>query len=249
MKQVFSNVLVLACFLAASPLLYAQAPAPGTAQNEPAPSAPKSSQPQESNPFPEDTTKIPVMPTASSPAAPEPASHPEDNANIRLPGDDLDPVRSPEDSGPEPTVTQHGESSSSSGFSDLEKLLEPPPETGKQRKHAEEAPVRRVGPKEDISVGNYYMQTKNWRGALSRFESALVLAPENPDVYWGLAECQYHLGNYSAAKGNYLKVIEYDPDSRHSKDAKKALKQPELANAPAVSSNAPATQPQQQNDQ
>jgi hypothetical protein len=32
--------------------------------------------------------------------------------------------------------------------------------------------------------------------------------------------------------------MEYDPDSRHSKDAKKLLKEPEMANARAVSANA-----------
>ena len=97
------------------------------------------------------------------------------------------------------------------------------------------------GPKEDENVGSYYMETKNWKAALSRFDSALVLDPENPEVYWGLAEAQRNLGDYANAKANYLKVMEYDPDSKHAKEAKKILKQPEMVNAPAVSSNsAPA---------
>jgi len=74
----------------------------------------------------------------------------------------------------------------------------------------------------------------------------LVLDPENPDVYWGLAEAQRQLGDYPNAKANYMKVMEYDPDSKHGKEAKKFLKQPELANAPAVSANQPATQQPQQ---
>jgi len=60
-------------------------------------------------------------------------------------------------------------------------------------------------------VGKYYLDSKNWRAALSRFQSALVLSPEEPEVYWGLAEANRHLGNYAEAKANYLKVIEYDP--------------------------------------
>ena len=59
----------------------------------------------------------------------------------------------------------------------------------------------------------------------------MVLDPDNPDVYWGLAEANRHLGNYAAARTNYLKVMEYDPDSKHAKEAKKALNEPELANA------------------
>ena len=65
----------------------------------------------------------------------------------------------------------------------------------------------------------------------------MVLDPENPDVYWGLAEAERHLGQFAEAKANYLKVMEYDPDSRHSKDAKKILKEPEMTNARAVSAN------------
>lgn len=89
-------------------------------------------------------------------------------------------------------------------------------------------------------MGSYYLESKNWKGALSRFESAMVLDPENPEVYWGLAEAQRHLGDLASAKANYLKVMEYDPDSRHGKDAKKILKEPEIANARAVSANSPA---------
>ncbi len=79
---------------------------------------------------------------------------------------------------------------------------------------------------EDENVGNYYLDNKDWKGALSRFQSALVLDPDNPDVYWGLAECQRHLGDFADARANYLKVMEYDPGSRHAKDARKALRIP-----------------------
>ena len=88
----------------------------------------------------------------------------------------------------------------------------------------------------DVEVGNYYMTNKNWRGALSRFQSAMVLAPENPDVYWGLAECYRHLGQLADARTNYEKVAMYDPESKHGKEAQKALKDPDLAKA----SSAPA---------
>jgi hypothetical protein len=45
-----------------------------------------------------------------------------------------------------------------------------------------------------------------------------------------LAEADRHLGNLADARANYEKVNEYDPDSRHGKDARKALKEPEIAN-------------------
>jgi len=64
-----------------------------------------------------------------------------------------------------------------------------------------------------------------------------VTDPENPEVYWGIAEAQRELKDYANAKANYQKVMDYDPDSKHGKEAKKLLKEPELANAPAVSKN------------
>ena len=68
----------------------------------------------------------------------------------------------------------------------------------------------------------------------------LVLSPEEPEVYWGLAESARHLGNFADARANYLKVVEYDPGSRHAKDAAKLLKTPEIANAQAASTTQPA---------
>jgi tetratricopeptide (TPR) repeat protein len=68
----------------------------------------------------------------------------------------------------------------------------------------------------------------------------MVLDPENPDVYWGLAETERHLGHYAEARSHYQQVLDYDPDGPHGKQARKALKDPELANAQKPSS-APAT--------
>ncbi len=79
-------------------------------------------------------------------------------------------------------------------------------------------------------MGGYYLDRKNWKAALSRFESAMVLDPENPEVYWGLAEAEHHLGNFADAKAHYLKLLDYDPDGPHGRQARKELKEPEIAN-------------------
>ncbi len=192
--------------------------------------------PQESNPFPTDTVNVPVMPSANSPGS-FPADVGADNAsNIALPSDDADPVRSPDDPGiAEATGQESGTSDSSAG---LDQLQEMPSDTSRSHKKGEDAgidtPFPHDGPKKNVDIGNYYLDTRNWQGALSRFESAMVEDPENPDVYWGLAEAQRHMGLFAQARANYAKVAEYDPDSRHGKDARKLLKEPEIANAPAV---------------
>ena len=115
--------------------------------------------------------------------------------------------------------------------------IQPPPDETNGKKHRRgddqlELPeVHKETAKEDESVGSIYLDEHDWKGALSRYESAVVLDPENPDVYWGLAEAERNLGQFAAAKGNYLKVMEYDPDSKHAREARKRLKEPDLANA------------------
>jgi tetratricopeptide (TPR) repeat protein len=251
-KRVVLAALVFACCSATAAIeLAAQAPQnPSSQQSSSEPSgsaqAPNGQKPKgspQANPFPDDTNTVPVLPSASSPGTP--ASDSTDyGSSVPLPGGNGDPVKSPDDEAP--STADFGSSSSSAG---MDNLLKPPPDTGKSTKNrnsGEDDGMRHDSPKEDETVGSYYLDQKNWKAALSRFESAMVLDPENPDVYWGLAEAQRHIGDYASAKANYLKVMEYDPDGKHGKEAKKILKEPEIANAKAVSSNAAPPLPQRQ---
>ena len=238
-RSVLLPTLILAC---GAVLLGARASAQAssaTQSNSPS-AATKPKTQEDANPFPEDSNSVPVLPSANSPAAPPDVN---DYGTVALPGSDSDPVKSPDDA-----ASTGGESGSSSSSAGLGNLPEPPPDEeqgGKHRRlnvpdkpHVESA-------QEDESVGSYYLDQKNWKAALSRYESAVVLDPENPEVYWGLAEAQRHMGDYVSAKANYLKEMEYDPDSKHGKEAKKILKDPEIANARAVPASASAaTQPQ-----
>ena len=216
MRTGTSVALALACCLAAAPLLLAQAPA-----NAPAP------QPQSR---PTDAPRPPAK-------APQPSE--SNPGSTSLPGEDNDPVRSPDD--PVADSSDSSNSSSSSSLTGLDRAIAPPPDNDKRGKNAKQAPEHQETAAEDENVGSYYLSTKNWRAALSRYQSALVLDPENPEVYWGLAEAQRHLGDFAKAKANYLKLLDYDPDSKHGKEAKKILDNPELAKAPTAS----AAQPRQ----
>ena len=168
--------------------------------------------------------------------APDYSADMNGDAHAAAPAVDKDPVRSPQDEAPGGSDSNSGFSSSQSG---LDNITNPPPdEPGRKGKKGDDSVLDtfpRETPKEDVNVGNYYMDNKDWRGALSRFESALVLAPDDPDVYWGLAECERHLGQFAEARANYLKVTEYDPGSHHAKEAQKALRDPEIANAKPAS--------------
>lgn len=233
--------LTVGCGCLASVGLLAQsAPAPQQ-QKPPAQQTPQKPS-SESNPFPEDTSNVPVVPTTAQPAAPPSASTPENGGteNTTLLRNDKDPVHSPDD----PVETDSGAdgfSSSLAGSGDINIPDEDRPD--KHRRKQNEPIVHQVTAKENEDVGSFELSRKNWKAALSRFQSALVTDPENPDVYWGIAEAQRGLGNFPEAKANYQKVVDYDdPESKHSKEAKKLLKSPQLANAPAVSAN---HQPQQ----
>jgi hypothetical protein len=235
MKRGFWIALVLAGCLAAAPRLFAQTPAGGDAagsgQNKPAGDV---KNPGNANPFPEDTSTVPVMPSKATPDLPQGTFNEEESERVPLPGDDLDPVRSPDDSG---LASGGQDSDSSSSLAGMDSLLPGPndEQPGKRKKKGTEMePTHQETSVEDISVGKYYLDNKNWRAALSRFQSAMVLAPDDPEVYWGLAESERHLGDFAAARAYYLKVVDYDPDSRHGKEASKALKTPEIANAKAA---------------
>ncbi len=222
--------LILAGCVGAAWQTRAQAPAgngAGSAQNKPAVSQP------ESNPFPEDTSNVPVMPSNTAAALPAGTYTGSDNGAIPMAGDDGDPVRSPDDPPPSAAGSHDRESSSLAGTD----RWQPPPDdddsdkkNGKRKMTAKD-PTHQESASEDINVGGYYLEKKNWHAAMSRFQSAMVLDPENPDVYWGLAEAERHLGDFAVARGYYQKVLDYDPDSKHGKEAIKALKDPEIANA------------------
>jgi tetratricopeptide (TPR) repeat protein len=229
------------CLLIAAQL-HAQSPA---AQNPPAnpnqqPQQP--SKPADANSFPEDTSNVPVMPSKDTPALP-PGTYDGEGAaasRIPLPSQDLDPVRSPDDMASEPESASSSESSSSQGMDKILPATDDDRPQGKKRKLEVPGPEHKETSAEDIEVGKYEMDNKNWKAALSRFESAMVLAPDEPEVYWGLAESERHLGNLAEARSYYQKLVDYDPDSKHGKEARKALKEPEIANAKAAAPALPA---------
>ena len=236
MRRGFSIALVLTCCLAAGPWLACGQSKPAGDGQKPA-DAPQSGggSAGAGNAFPEDTSNVPVLP--SKPTAPSAggadsgAYGGDDTWRVALPGDELDPARSPDD--PAPAAGNEGDSSSSSSLAGLDKVLPKPDDdqpNGKKRLTVKE-PEHQESASNDIDVGKYYLQTKNWKAAQSRFDSAMILDPENPEVYWGLAETERHLGKFAEARAHYMKLLDYDPEGPHGKEARKALKEPEIANA------------------
>ncbi|HVN92657.1 MAG TPA: tetratricopeptide repeat protein [Terracidiphilus sp.] len=261
MRVCLSFAVLAACITAAAPQLSAQndGAKSSSGQSQPAAgsqAAPSSQQPsrtntqQNANPFPENTDSVPVLPNRDSPeAAPSDEEPPSERTPI--PAEDADPVRAPEDAAAAATPTSSSSSSSRGDIGDLFPDDDANQQPGKHKKKGEEVvPEHHETAAEDEEVGGYYLSNKDWKAALSRFQSALVLDPDNPDVYWGLAEAERHTGDFADARANYLKVREYDPGSHHAKEAAKALEDPEIANAKAdaakpQAAGQPAVPPQQ----
>jgi len=237
--------LVLAGCAALQPGLRAQNPAGGdkaAAQNHPVGDGQKPA--TVANPFPEDTSTVPVLAPREPGAAAQGSSDGSDtgsaNQFFALPSEDSDPVHSPDD----PALAagdSAGESSSLAGVD----AVEPVPDSDqpeKKRKREREVevkePTHQEAASKDIEVGSYYLDRKDWKAALSRFESAMVLDPDNPEVYWGLGEAERNLGRYVEARKNFETLLDYDPDGKHGKQVRKLLKDPALAAAPKADAGA-----------
>jgi len=236
MVRGFAFAVVLAGCLTVPAGLAAQSPAAGDkatpAQSQPASDSQKA--PTVSNPFPDDTSTVPVL-APKEPGTPAQGSSYGSDADsggrfASLPSEDTDPVRSPDD--PVPAAGDSGsatESSSLAGVDTLEPASDSDQPEKKRKKEVQvKEPTHQEAASKDIEVGGYYLERKDWKAALSRFESAMVLDPENPEVYWGLAEAERNLGRNAEARKSYQTLLDYDPDGKHGKQARKALKDPAL---------------------
>ncbi len=209
-------------------------PAAGVCQQQPA-QPPQQQQPAaEGNPFPGEENNAPVLPANN---AVVPVESDDLLATSRVvPALDTDPVRSPENSElmtSEPEGVDALESSSLAGVDgmnpDEDTTENPARKHGRGKKGQPDEPEHQETAKEDLSVGFFYLDQQDWKGALSRFQSAMVLDPENPDVFFVMAEAELHMGRLADARAHYQRVLEYDPDSKHGKQARKALKEMDAA--------------------
>jgi hypothetical protein len=76
----------------------------------------------------------------------------------------------------------------------------------------------------DDKVGDFYMQTGDFKGAYDRFKEATLVAPEDANAVFGLAQSARGLGLNKVAIANYTIYLGAVPEGKHAKDARKALK-------------------------
>lgn len=214
-----------------APANQTQAPAPGQPAKPDVPAA----KPGGDNPFPGEDTSVPIIPVPGAAAIDAaPGGNPGGDAG-RTPRRDFDPdgdpVRSPDLPGN--YTTDDGFSSSRNGLKQLpmEDLSDAAPGKSARTKTREQLL------QEDLDVGSFYLERKDWKGADGRFQAAFALDGENPDAVWGLAEAERHLQLYQESAQHYKLFLTYDPDGKHGKEARKALEEVEAAK-PAASTAA-----------
>ena len=217
---------------AQTPANKSAAPQPGQSKKPDTPAA----KPTSDNPFPGEDENVPIIPSPGTPANTA-GSGANDNADSgRTPRRDSDPDGDPVRT-PDPLGSYANNAPSDDGFSSSRSGLKQVPSEdvsderpGKSTRNK----TREQLVKEDVDVGSFYLDKKDWKGAQSRFQSAFALDNENPDVAWGLAEAERHLHLYKESAEHYKLFLTYDPDSKRGREARKNLQEVEAA-APGAS--------------
>jgi hypothetical protein len=202
------------------------------------------------NPFPGDNTNAPILPADPGPGAgsgagsdagsnssrPDgdsgtPANSTAANSSTRRDADpDGDPVRTPDPAG---LQEDDGFSSSRSGLNHIPAEDDNDARPGKSTKNKTREQVLA----EDLDIGKFYMDKKNWKAAQMRFASAFALDAENADAVFELAEAERHLQLYKDAAEHYRLFLSYDPDGPHGRAAHKGLEEVESASPSADTSS------------
>jgi len=77
----------------------------------------------------------------------------------------------------------------------------------------------------DIDVGETYLAGNNFDSARERFEEALRLTPDNPLIWFRLAQSLQGMQRLDPARLYYKKYLEAQPKGKFAKNAKKAISQ------------------------
>ncbi|HZZ41269.1 MAG TPA: hypothetical protein VFE06_19175 [Acidobacteriaceae bacterium] len=78
--------------------------------------------------------------------------------------------------------------------------------------------------KKDAQIGDYYLETSDFKGAYERFVEAARSDPGNAEAVWGLAESAHRLQMNDVAIKNYRLYLAALPNGPHAKEIRKELK-------------------------
>lgn len=79
--------------------------------------------------------------------------------------------------------------------------------------------------KKDANIGDYYMESGNWKGAYDRFLEANRSDPGNAEAVFGLGESAHHLHRDAEALRSFRLYLSALPNGPHAKEVHKALRE------------------------
>jgi tetratricopeptide (TPR) repeat protein len=79
--------------------------------------------------------------------------------------------------------------------------------------------------RKDAQIGDFYLESGNFKGAYDRFLEANRSDPGNAEAVYGLAESARHLRFRDEALRNYRLYLSALPNGPHAKEIRKALKE------------------------
>jgi tetratricopeptide (TPR) repeat protein len=85
-------------------------------------------------------------------------------------------------------------------------------------------PVEPARASEDASVAKLYWNLGNYEGAYMRYRDAVLYAPQDAAMWFGLAEAERGLGRFTKARADYEKVMQLAPQSKEAREAEKNLR-------------------------
>lgn len=239
----FGSIALLALPLAAQ---QQDSSAPPPQQNPPAQSSPsttqKKDQPKKNtsqeNPFPEAQSEAAAhqaqQQNNAEPSAPEPQTAPQSGSPNKPAAADQNPFPAaqsekaahqaqqpdqPATSGPPRPDDQNYSSSQVKGLNMPTTEEAPPPGMATQLPYSPRLA------KKDAQIGDFYLESGNYRGAYDRFLEANHSDPGNAEAVFGLAESARHLSHADEALRYYRLYLTALPNGPHAKEVRKALKE------------------------
>ena len=79
--------------------------------------------------------------------------------------------------------------------------------------------------RKDAEIGDFYMESGNFKGAYDRFLEANRSDPGNAEAVYGLGESARHLDRRDEALRNYRLYLAALPNGPHAKEIRKAMKE------------------------
>jgi predicted component of type VI protein secretion system len=187
-------------------------------------------------------------PAASAPTTPAQSADPakafpfpgETNTPVVQPDGSVTPPGSPLKDAGSSGDSSSGDSSSSSSSSSNNPLAGLPDDSNTRGPLADDdtvikKPKKKLPPvavqtpsqraDEDLSVYEFYMNDKNFRGAYARAQDAVTNASDDPNAHFALAEVARKLGMLDQSISEYKKTLELDPIPKQKKASEQAIKE------------------------